>query len=504
MHDRPVLQLDAISRSFGPVQALSEVSIDLKPGEILGLLGANGAGKSTLMNILCGLHRPDSGQININGSKADIRSPAEAAGLGIGMVHQHFMLVPNMTVSENIALSLLHCPFFNPLSGLEKSIRERSEQFGLTISPDEFVINLSAGERQRVELMKVLLLSPRILILDEPTSVLTPREAAALFAVLRRFSSEGRSAIFISHKLEEVMQITNRVAVMKNGRLSGVVTTKETDSHELARLMLGSGTAGAGNAGCVRQGDKTLDVSSLTVIGDSGTQALTNVSFCIRSGEILGIAGVSGNGQRELSEAICGLRPVHSGRIFLNGIDLAGKSVRSINEAGVSAIPEERIHYGVAAGLSITDNAILKDYYQQPFSVNHMLQNEAARNHASGIIMQYQVSAPGQDTPVRYLSGGNIQKVIAGREIERRPILLIASHPTYGLDVGATDFIRSQLLLLRHSSAILLISESIDELIRLCDRIAVICAGRITGEFLPGEVTLEQIGLMMGGESVNL
>ncbi|MDD2717339.1 MAG: ABC transporter ATP-binding protein [Candidatus Wallbacteria bacterium] len=494
------LQVQGITKRFGPFTANDGISFELKSGEILGLLGENGAGKSTLMNVLYGLTQPDRGEILINGKIVEISSPAVAVSLGIGMVHQHFMLIDTMTVAENIALALRETPFVHPLKNLREKIRKFAQEFSFQIDPDARVSNLSAGERQRTELLKVMLHGAEILILDEPTSVLTPGEARNLFAVLRELKAKGKSVIFISHKLEEVLEITDRVIVLKKGKPAGEVLTAQTDRNALAGLMVGTGIAGSRNRGEVKDGEKVLEIDSLTVRSEAGLPAVADFSLTIHSGEIFGIAGVAGNGQRELAEAICGLNKLQSGRIRLYSREIAGMTVREINESGVSEIPEDRMECGCAAGLDLSDNSILKDYQGSPFSRGFLMKPAAAEAHAGKIVEKYAVSTPGIDCLIKYLSGGNIQKMILGREIERRPRLLIASHPTYGLDIGASEFIRGKLLEIRESgAAVLLISEDLNELLGLCSKIAVIFRGRITGIFRPGEMTLEKIGLMMGG-----
>ncbi len=494
------LEMRSISKSFHGIHANQDINLFIESGEILGLLGENGAGKTTLMNILYGLYQPDSGQIKINDKTIRINNPVESINHGIGMVHQHFMLVQNHSVLENIALGYKDTPFFFPKIKIRDKVEQFSKKFDFNIDLTKKVWQLSAGEQQRVEIIKALLNGADLLILDEPTSVLTPLEIKELIAILREMKEKGHMIIFISHKLDEIMDICDRVLVLQKGRIVGRAETKNTDKKSLARLMVGRDVVFNTTREKLDKGDLTLSVENITVIGDKGLLSVKNVSFALFKNEIFGIAGVSGNGQRELAEAITGIRPISSGKVKMNGKDITNKSPRQIYDNGVSHVPEERIRFGIAPGLFLYDNAILKQHHLEKFSKRYFLKYNQVKNHTRTIIKDFNVSTHSINNQIRNLSGGNIQKLILGREISEQPQLLVASHPTYGLDVGATEFLRKHLLELRkQGSAILLFSEDLEEIFELCDRIAVIFDGEFMAVLDSDDKQFSDIGLMMAG-----
>ena len=494
------LEMSGISKAFGAVQANRGISLGLKSGEVLGLLGENGAGKTTLMKILYGLVQADEGEIRINGQPARFHSPRDAIARGIGMVHQHFMLVQNHSAAENVALGFPESPFFFPAREVARRMQEFSRRYGLAVNPRARIWQLSAGEQQRVEILKALLSGADLLILDEPTSVLTPKEAEELFAVLRRMTGEGHSVIFISHKLEEILSICDRVVVLRRGEVAGEAAAREVDKRELARLMVGREIIFNLERATLAPGPVVLEVEDLTVPGDRKVAAVRGVSFRVHRNEILGIAGVSGNGQRELVEAITGLRRSSSGAVRLNGADVTNASARVVASKGIGHVPEERIRFGIVPNLFVYENSVLKQHRNRLFSRVLFLNYGSIRQHASALVKDFSIAAPSLDTPVRALSGGNIQKLILGREISAEPALLVAAHPTYGLDVGATEDIRRQLLELRgRGTAVLLVSEDLEEIFELADRVAVLFAGRLMGILKTSEASMEQIGLLMAG-----
>lgn len=500
-HPEPPVVVDmcGIVKRFPGVLANDHVDFKLYRGEIHALLGENGAGKSTLMNILAGLYRPDAGEIRVKGKLVHFSSPRDAINAGIGMIHQHFMLVPSQTVTENILLGLDKPRFILKLSEYHQIIAEFGERFGLRVDPRAKIWQLSVGEQQRVEILKMLYRGADILIMDEPTAVLAPQEIDALFVTLRRMVSEGKSIVFISHKLQEVMEIADRVSVLSKGKVTASgVSAKGVTRQELARLMVGREVLFRLEKKEQTPGEVVLQVENLHAENDKGLPALQGVSLTVRSGEIVGLAGVAGNGQRELAQVITGLRKCTKGKILLNGEDMTNQPVGYSIQRGLGYIPEDRTHVGTSPNLSITDNVIMKKYRQPPIARGWVLDMNQASQFARQLVDTYDIMVPTIRTPARLLSGGNLQKVILAREISGNPRLLVAVQPTRGLDVGAIEGIQRLLLAQREAgAAILLISEELEELISLSDRIYVIYEGRIMGEVTDGN--LEVIGLMMTG-----
>jgi simple sugar transport system ATP-binding protein len=499
------LEMSAITKTFHGVPANDDISLTIRAGEILGLLGENGAGKTTLMNILYGLYQPDRGEIRINDQTVRIKSPLDSIRQGIGMVHQHFMLIQNHSVVENVALGYKKTPLLFPRKKLVPLIREFSSRFNFAIDPHKKIWELSAGEQQRVEIAKVLLNGADLLILDEPTSVLTPRESADLFEMLALMKSQGHSVILISHKLDEILAHCDRVTVLRKGRIVGRADTAEVDKKDLARMMIGREVIfnvdrEVTSRKAAGQRERILRVEGLSILSDKGLPAVKGIGFDIYRHEIFGIAGVSGNGQRELVEGITGLRKVETGRITIDTKEITNQSARCIYDRGVSHVPEERIKFGIAPGLCLYDNAILKQQHLGKYSRLSFLAYRRIKHHARQLIQDFKVLAPSIHVQTKNLSGGNIQKLILGREISERPSLLVASHPTYGLDVGATEYLRQQLLQRRREGgAVLLVSEDLEEIFELCDRVAVMYQGEFMGILSPEDPRTKDIGLMMAG-----
>jgi simple sugar transport system ATP-binding protein len=495
-----ILEMVDISKSFKGVKANTDINLSIREGEILGLLGENGAGKTTLMNILYGLYQPDSGHIRINGKNILMNSPVDSRRHGIGMVHQHFMLVQNHSVAENIALGYERSAMLFPQRKIKESILKFSRQFNFEIDPAKEVWQLSAGEQQRVEIVKALMNGADLLILDEPTSVLTSQESKDLFLNLREMKNQGHLIILISHKLEEILGICDRVTVLQKGTIVGEAQAKTVDKKSLARMMIGREVIFRIEKEPMASSEKVISVDSIVVKGDKELEVVKGVSFDIYRNEIFGIAGVSGNGQREMVEAITGLRRVQSGRIMLGGTDITNESARYIYNRGVAHVPEERIKFGIAPGLFLYDNAILKQHHRQKFSNKFFLAYRKIKQHTQNLLSDFNVLAPSINVQTKNLSGGNIQKLILGREISESPSLLVASHPTYGLDIGATEYLRKQLLRRRkEGGAVLLVSEDLEEIFELCDRIAVMFQGEFMGVLRADDPRLKDIGLMMAG-----
>lgn len=490
-----------IVKRFPGVLANDHIDFEVRAGEIHALLGENGAGKTTLMNILYGLYRPDQGQIAINGQVVAIHSPANAIRLGIGMIHQHFMLVPTLSVVENVALGLPSSRgFLLDLEVVTERILHLSQTYGLTVDPAATVWQLAVGEQQRVEILKALYRGADLLILDEPTAVLTPQEVEELFTTLRRMAREGHALIFISHKLHEVLSISDRVTVLRDGRVVKTLPTAEATREDLARLMVGREVLLRVDRPPVKLGDPVLRLEDLWAAGDKGVPALRGVSLQVRSGEILGIAGVSGNGQRELAEVIAGLRLPTQGRIIIAGVDTTGWSPERLLKHGLAYIPEERMRDGVIRDFSVEENLILKNHTDRPYANGIFMNFGKIAEYADNLIANFDIRTPSRDTPLKNLSGGNIQKMVLARELSRQPRVLIAAQPTRGVDISATEYIHRQLVAQRaKGTATLLISEDLDEILNLSDRIAVMYEGQIVGVVDQHEATVEQLGLMMAG-----
>ena len=493
-----------ITKRFPGVLANDRVDFEAATGEVHALLGENGAGKSTLSNILTGLYRPDEGTIGLYGEPARFDSPSDAIDAGIGMVHQHFRLVPPFTVAENIILGE-HRPearsFVVHPRRIERDVAGLGERYGLAVDPRARVWQLSVGEQQRVEILKALYREARILILDEPTAVLTPQEAESLFVTLRRMAEEGRTVIFISHKLHEVKAVADRVTVLRGGRAVATVDAAGATPRELAALMVGREVELARRVerAAPPGEDAALEVDGLNVRGDRGEEAVRDVSFTVLAGEILGVAGVAGNGQRELAEAVTGMRP-STGSVRVHGRKLRTGDPRAAISAGIAHVPEDRLGTGVAPGLSIAENSVLKSYRHRGISFGPLLNWSVIREVARDLIGRFGVVTPGPQLRARDLSGGNLQKLVLGREFSSAPRVLIAASPTRGLDVGAIEAVHAYLReAAAEGVAVLLISEDLDEIIALADRVVVVYEGRLTGEFDPNAATIEEIGLAMAG-----
>jgi general nucleoside transport system ATP-binding protein len=496
----PAILASGIVKRFPGVVANDHVDFDVRIGEVHALLGENGAGKSTLMNILAGLYSPDEGELRMDGVAVAFRSPRDAIAAGIGMVHQHFALVPSQTVTENVILGLGRPRFRLNLARFDAEVEELAGSVGLHVDPRARVWQLSVGEQQRVEILKLLYRGARILILDEPTAVLAPQEIDELFTTLRSLTAAGRSVVFISHKLGEVLAIADRITVMRRGHVTAAgIPAAGATKEDLARLMVGRTVLERIRRVDREPGEVVLEVTDVKADNDRGLPALRGASFTIRSGEIVGLAAVAGNGQAELAEVVTGLRACR-GSIRMNGEELANRSPGEAIRQGIGHVPEDRNSVGSAPNLSLTDNVIMKRYRDDPIARGWLLHRPAARELAERLKDEYEIAAPSIASEARLLSGGNLQRLILAREIERRPGLLVAVQPTRGLDVGAIETVH-QLLLDRRSegAAILLVSEELDELFALADRIDVLYEGRIVGSFPPDPELIHQIGLRMTG-----
>jgi general nucleoside transport system ATP-binding protein len=501
MNERPVLELRGITKRFPGIVANDSVDFDLREGEVHALLGENGAGKSTLMNVLYGLYHPDEGEIAIKGKRAELGSPRAAIESGVGMVHQHFMLIPVMTVAENIVLATepVHNGVLLDYAVAEKRVQEISTRFGLAVDPRALVRDITVGQQQRVEILKALYRGADILVLDEPTAVLTPQEAQELFGIIRSLTEQGKSIIFISHKLKEVTEIADRITVLRRGKKIETLPAAGATEEGLARLMVGREVLLRVDKGPATPAEPLLQVEGLTVLDDRGIVKVQEVSFEARGGEIVGIAGVDGNGQTELIDAIAGLRKIASGHVRIAGKDVTGDSVRDCLDAGLGHIPEDRQRRGLVLDFSLAENIALHDYDHTPASRFGWLYPKRLAEKAAKLIAEFDVRGGGPQTRAGGLSGGNQQKVILAREIDRNPSVLVAAQPTRGLDVGAIEFVHRRLVEERDEGrAILLVSLELDEILSLSDRILVIFEGELVGEFGP-DASEEELGVAMTG-----
>lgn len=496
--DRSAVNMRGIVKRFPGVVANNGANFEVRHGEIHALLGENGAGKTSLMNVLYGIYHPDEGEIWLKGKQVVINSPQDAIRLGIGMIHQQFRLVETHSVTENVILGLAE-NFFFPERAARKRILELAEKYGLKVDPEARIWQLSAGEQQRVEILKALYRGAEILILDEPTSMLTPQEIKDLLHTLRRMAEEGHTVIIITHKLEEVIEASDRVTVIRQGKEIGTLETAKTTEAELAQWMVGREVLFRLDKNALKAGATALTIDGLSALNDKGLPALNDFSLEVRAGEIVGIAGVAGNGQRELVEALIGVRAPTSGRIAVMGQDITHDSPLARIARGVGCVPGER-WTALIPSMSIAENLILKNYHQPPISHGLFLNHIAIASYADNLIEQYSIIPPDRSTPVKMLSGGNIQRALLAREISNNPALLIIAHPTSGLDVGATENVWQLLLAQREQGmAILLISEDLEEILSLSDRVAVIFEGQIMGLLPAKEADMGQIGLMMAG-----
>ncbi|REK64147.1 MAG: heme ABC transporter ATP-binding protein [Brevibacillus sp.] len=496
-----VVEMRGITKRFPGIVANDNINLVVKKGEIHALLGENGAGKSTLMNILFGLYQPDEGEILINGKPVNITSPNVANDLGIGMVHQHFMLVETFTVTENIVLGN------EPKNGLkidirraEKEVEELSRKYGLKVDPTAKIADISVGMQQRVEILKTLYRGADILIFDEPTAVLTPQEIQELIEIMHNLVKEGKTIILITHKLKEIMAVCDAVTIIRRGKVIDSVAVKDTNPDELAAKMVGREVTFKVDKKPPQPKEVILSVENITAMGNRGVNALNGISFEVRAGEILGIAGVDGNGQSELIEVLTGLRKASGGRVLLKGQDITNRLPREISESGLSHIPEDRHKRGLVLDFTMSENMVLETYFHPRFNKNGFLDYAAIDKHASKLIEEFDVRTPSIHTKARALSGGNQQKAIIAREVDKDPDLLIAAQPTRGLDVGAIEFIHKRLVEQRDKGkAVLLISLELDEVINVSDRIAVIYEGQIVGIVDAKSTTEQELGLMMSG-----
>ncbi|PLR77697.1 heme ABC transporter ATP-binding protein [Bacillus sp. V3-13] len=496
-----VIEMLNIRKEFPGIVANDNITLQLRKGEIHALLGENGAGKSTLMNVLFGLYQPEEGEIRVHGKAVNITNPNIANDLGIGMVHQHFMLVDKFTVTENIILGKETTSRGKiDIKKAEQEVREISERYGLAVDPKAKISDISVGMQQRVEILKTLYRGAEILIFDEPTAVLTPQEIKELIQIMKTLIAEGKSIILITHKLKEIMEVCDRVTVIRKGRGIGTLNVKDTNPNELASLMVGREVIFKTDKKPANPKQPVLEINQLIVKDSRGIPAVNGLDLVVHAGEILGIAGVDGNGQTELIEAITGLRKSESGSIKLNNKEVRNLSPRKISESGVGHIPQDRHKHGLVLDFPVAENMVLQTYYKRPFSKNGILNFKEIYKKAKTLIAEFDVRTPSEYTLARSLSGGNQQKAIIGREVDRDPDLLIAAQPTRGLDVGAIEFIHKRLIEQRdHGKAVLLLSFELDEIMNVSDRIAVIYEGKIVAIVDPKKTTEQELGLLMAG-----
>jgi len=495
-----MLEMRGITKRFPGVVANDHIDLSVLPGTVHALLGENGAGKSTLMKVLYGLNKPDEGSIHVNGQQVTIGSPTDAIALGIGMIHQHFMLVPTLTVAENVALGLGGRRGLADMRPVRDKLGDVSDRYGLAIDPDAYIWQLAVGERQRAEILKALYRDAKILVLDEPTAVLTPPEVDDLFSTLNQLTEDDCGLIFISHKLHEVMEIADEITCLRDGRVSGHTTPAESTRESLAEMMVGRPVELGRHLENVDVGRERLQVRDLNVRGDRGNLAVKDLSLSVRAGEIVGVAGVSGNGQRELADAIFGLRRRESGQIILDDTPIENPSPKAVRERGLTYVPEERMRDGSIGEFSVAENLMLVDYGKAPFTKAGILQRDPIEQHCIDLVGRYSVKTPTIETPTRSLSGGNIQKVVIAREFNASTGVMIVAQPTRGVDIGAAEYIHEQLLKQRmDGAAILLISEDLDEILQMSDRIIVLLEGEVMGEVSGVEADVQKVGLLMTG-----
>jgi simple sugar transport system ATP-binding protein len=502
--DQPLLKMEHIVKTFPGVVANQGVSLEVRSQEIHSLLGENGAGKTVLMSILYGLYQPDSGQIYYKGQPLEVHSPKDAIRNRIGMVHQHFMLVPTLTVAENIVLGQYHpWKVLSDMDQVSERIRKLSTEFGLNVHPTALVSELSVGEQQRVEILKNLYHGADLLILDEPTAVLTPQETEHLLEFLRNLADRGMTIIFITHKLEEVMQVSDRVTVLRDGKVVATVNTSDTNPRELARLMVGREVLMELPRAHGEPGQVVLSVDNLFIDDERGLPAVRGISFQVRAQEIVGIAGVSGNGQSELALALAGMMPVTAGQINLGGQPVHNLKPRDLSEMGLAHIPEDRHRMGIVLPFSVAENFILHNYYQPPFARNGFLSSRKISSHAWDLVNKFDVRLSDVEDEIAHLSGGNQQKAVVARELQRDPQFMLVNQPTRGIDIGAMEFVLQQILVHRDTgAAVLLVSTELEELFAVSDRILVMYEGKIVGEVQPDRSLVEEVGLMMAGKQM--
>jgi simple sugar transport system ATP-binding protein len=498
-----MLQMRGITKRFPGVLASDNVDFDVYPGEVHTLLGENGAGKSTLMKILYGLYEADEGEVLLNGEPLDIHDPTDAISHGIGMIHQHFMLVPTLTVAENVALGLKSTKGFRTdLDVVSEKIEKLSEVYGLRVDPSAYIWQMAVGEQQRVEIIKALYRDARLLILDEPTAVLTPQEVEQLFVTLRQLTDDGRGLIFISHKLHEVLALSTRITVLRHGRVTGSVPVEGATRESLAQMMVGRAVKLAPDKTEAKPGGAALEIRGLRVTRDRGGDGVRDLDLDVYAGEIMGVAGVSGNGQMLLAEAIAGLRAPSAGSIKIVGKEVVGLRPKEVRDVGLAYVPEKRMKDGAIGEFTVAENILLIDHNDPKYLTSGLFDFGAIKDHARQLVDEYTVKTPTLETPARNLSGGNIQKMIIARELSGTPDVLVAAQPTRGVDIGAAEYIHTRLIRQRdENTAILMISEDLDEVFGVSDRIAVMYEGQVMGIVDPKTATREEVGLMMAGVS---
>jgi len=497
---KPLIEMRGITKKFPGVLANDHIDLDIFPGEIHALLGENGSGKSTLMCILSGLYKPDAGTILVNGAAKKFRSPRDSIACGIGMVHQHFRLVEPFTVAENIAISERDGSFLLSTDKMTADIAALGGRYGLAIQPEAQVWQLSVGEKQRVEIVRMLYHGSRVLILDEPTAVLTPQEAEELFITLRKMAEDGCAVVFITHKLHEVYELADRVTVLRNGRVTGVLDHGRLNTKQLVAMMVGRDVVSSYERDAVPEGSMVLEIDKVTAFNDMGMFGLRDLSLRVAEGEIFGIAGVAGNGQRELAEVITGLRRCAAGKVRLYGEDVTNRPPGEMIARGVSYVPEDRLGMGLVPDLNVVENLLLKSYQQPEYSGRWLLNSKAIHERAERLVEQYKVKVSSLYAPVKMLSGGHLQRLLLAREIAEAPRLMVVVYPARGLDVGATEAVHRLLLDLKaDKTGILMISEDLEEIMKLADRVGVLYNGQLVGNFPVAQADIEAIGLLMAG-----